>query len=376
MKPTSNKIAYYMPFKPMDHHNPSGDLIIGKGIFDHLKQNYTIETVSTLRARWIYYKPSLLLKLFKEQRHICKRLKHDPATLWLSYHSYYKAPDLLGAYCSQKLELPYIIFQGIYSTKRRKKLKTWLGFYLNKWLLQRANLVITNKQRDYKNLQRLLHHDQILFIPPGIHPEQFIADERAGKEIRKFLDIKENETVIITAAMFRPGVKTRGIELVIDACSEVQQRGNACTLVIVGDGKNRSQLEEKARDAGCRIVFTGKVKRDEIYRYLSSADIFAFPGIEEGLGMVYLEAQSCGLPAVAYGDWGASEAIIDGKTGLLSPANQPKQFADNIALLAKNVSLRKQLGKAAARHIRQNHDLAKNYQTLSDALRVQIKESK
>lgn len=376
MKPTSNKIAYYMPFKPMDHHNPSGDLIIGKGIFEHLGQHYTIETVSNLRARWIYYRPSLLLKLFKEQRLVCKKLKDNPAALWLSYHSYYKAPDLLGAYCSQKLGVPYIIFQGIYSTKRRKKLKTWLGFYLNKWVLQRANLVITNKHRDYKNLQRLLPQNQILFIPPGIHPKQFIRNEQAGKDIRKSLGITTDETVIITAAMFRPGVKTRGIELVIDACSEVQQRGTACTLVIVGDGKNRSQLEEKARNAGCRIVFTGKVKRDEIYRYLSSADIFAFPGIEEGLGMVYLEAQSCGLPAVAYGDWGASEAIIDGKTGLLSPANQPEQFVDNITLLAQNVSLRKQLGEEAARHIRKSHDLTKNYNSLSDALRLQIEESK
>jgi len=372
MKPTSQKIAYYMPFKPMDHHNPSGDLIIGKGIFEHLKQHYTIETVSRLRARWIYYKPTVLLRLFKEQRQVCKKLQHDPATLWLSYHSYYKAPDLLGAYCSQKLGLPYIIFQGIYSTKRRKKLSTWLGFYLNRWVLQRANLVITNKQRDYKNLKRILADDRILFIPPGIHPEEFTLDERAGRETRKDLKIKENETVIITAAMFRPGVKTRGIGLVIDACSEVEQRGTPCTLIIVGDGKNRSQLKEKARGAGCRIVFTGKVKRDEIYRYLSSADIFAFPGIEEGLGMVYLEAQSCGLPVVAYGDWGASEAIIDGETGLLSPANQPKQFTDNISILAKDVSLRKNLGKEAARHIRKNHDLAKNYNTLSDALHEQI----
>ena len=360
----------------MDHHNPSGDLIIGTTIFEHLKQHFTVETVSNLRARWIYYKPELLLKLFKEQRHICKKLEQNPPSLWLSYHSYYKAPDILGAYCSQKLGIPYIIFQGIYSTKRRKKLKTWLGFYLNKWVLQRADLVITNKQRDYKNLQRLLPHDQLLFIPPGIHPEQFMLDEKAGDETRTLLGIKENETVIITAAMFRPGVKTRGVKLVINACSEVQKRGTACTLVIVGDGKNRSELEEKAHHAGCRVVFAGKVKRDEIYRYLSGADIFAFPGIEEGLGMVYLEAQSCGLPVVAYGDWGASEAIIDGETGLLSPANKPEQFVDNIAILAKDVSLRKKLGKKAIQHIRQNHDLAKNYNTLSNAISMQITESK
>ena len=75
-----------------------------------------------------------------------------------------------------------------------------------------------------------------------------------------------------------------------------------------------------------RALFLGKIPRPELYQYYSAADIFAFPGIEESLGMVYLEAQSCNLPVVAYQDWGGREAVVHGQTGLLSPAAHPSLF--------------------------------------------------
>ena len=51
--------------------------------------------------------------------------------VWFTYHSYYKAPDLLGPVASKRMKIPYVIFQGIYSTKRRRKLNSLPGFYLN-----------------------------------------------------------------------------------------------------------------------------------------------------------------------------------------------------------------------------------------------------
>ena len=93
------------------------------------------------------------------------------------------------------------------------------------------------------------------------------------------------------------------------------------------------QLTEQAAALlpGQRVQFLGKIPRLELYQYYSAADIFAFPGIEESLGMVYLEAQSCNLPVVAYQDWGGGETVVDEQTGLLSPAATPSLFTTNIA---------------------------------------------
>lgn len=362
------KIAYYMVFKPLEHNNPSGDLIIGKSIYEHLEKEHEVIVPSSLRARWIYYKPHKIVKLFLEYFRVCKSLKKSKTYLWLSYHSYYKAPDLLGMLCCRKLGLPYIIFQGIYSTKRRKKWKTLPGFLLNKYVLQKADLVITNKKRDLKNLKRLLPDDKLLYIAPGIEPDLFSFDQQARTALRRKYNISEEDKVIISAAMFRPGVKTEGIKQVIESFIALLPDHNDCKLLLIGDGANSEALKEKAAPLGDKIIFTGRVDRKDIYRYYSCGDLFAFPGIEEGFGMVYAEAQSCGLPCVAFKDWGASEAIIHNQTGLLCSANEPKNFTANINSLLINEKKRKEFSLAAKKHIRQNHNLAKNYQHLSKAL--------
>ena len=107
-----------------------------------------------------------------------------------------------------------------------------------------------------------------------------------------------------------------------------------------------------------------------MYLYYSAADIFAFPGIEESLGMVYLEAQSCNLPVVAYGDWGGGEAIIHNQTGLLSSADEQARFTENIDRLLCESELRSNFGQSGGSHIRSHHDLKQNYTLLEEKLRM------
>ncbi len=362
-------IAYYMPFKPPEHQNPSGDLITGRELRDFLVNlGHRLELASSIRSRWIYWKPWGYLKIRKERAHVCAALRSNPTDLWLTYHSYYKAPDLLGPACCRSLQIPYVIFQGIYSTKRRRNLKTLPGFLLNRAALLSADLVVTNKQKDKKNLLRLLPDKRVLYVAPGLRPEQFAFDGGARKQLREAWN-GVNTPVILCTAMLRPGVKTTGIRQLISSCQELQKSGQDFLLVIVGDGRNRAELEQLAsRNPGSRCLFAGKVPRQELYRYYSAADLFAFPGIEESLGMVYLEAQSAGLPVVAFRDWGASEAVLDGHTGLLTPAAQPELFTQAIGTLLGDADLRNKLGRQALEHVSKNHDLEKNYRFLDKHL--------
>lgn len=361
-------IAYYMPFKPMGHRNPSGDLVTGTELFNHLARNNRIFLASRLRCRWIYYHPSLWLRLLWEKRRILQKYRTSPPDIWFSYHSYYKAPDLLGYHCSRKLNIPYVIFQGIYSTKRRKKLKTLPGFILNKKILLAADHVFTNKKKDLKNLRRLLPEERLSYIAPGIHPEEFTYCERSGNELRTKMNC-QNKTVILTAAMFRPGVKTEGISQVIHSCAELLPENPEIVLWIVGDGSCRRELELQAEELlPGKVRFSGRIERNKMYRYYSGADIFAFPGINESLGMVYLEAQSCRLPVVALADWGGGEAVIHNRTGLLSPATRKQEFTANMKKLLKNPELRNKLGREAETHIRSHHNLSQNYSLLEKKL--------
>ena len=105
--------------------------------------------------------------------------------LWLTYHSYYKAPDLLGPGISRTLGIPYVIFQGMYSTKHKRRIKTLPGFYLNRHALVSADHVLSNRKEDLKNLRRLIPSRKLTYIRPGINPDSFTRDMSARQELRE-----------------------------------------------------------------------------------------------------------------------------------------------------------------------------------------------
>lgn len=363
------KISFYMPFKPFGHKNPSGDLITGMELHDFLtNNNHEVEIASTLRSRWLYLKPWQFLNVTRERNRIIDGLKRFPSDVWLSYHTYYKAPDLLGPSCSSRLSVPYVIFQGIYSTKRKRSLKTFPGFILNRRALQAAQVVFTNKKTDELNLKRLLPEERVKYIAPGLIPDQFNFDLVARRALKDQWNIGERR-VVMTTAMLRPGVKTAGVIKVIDSCLELRKRGHDIILVVIGDGVNRTMIEQEGREKlSDNILFLGKIPRHELYRYYSAADVFAFPGIQESLGMVYLEAQSAGLPVVAFKNWGAKEAVVHNETGLLSSAEEPDTFTQDIETLIIDRHKRIKMRDSAKAHIRTNHDSAINYQAVNTKL--------
>jgi glycosyltransferase involved in cell wall biosynthesis len=363
------RILFYAPFKPLGHSHPSGDLVTATEIVSYLvEQGHAVIQASTLRCRWIYWKPWLWLKLLVEKRRTVRRFSKKNVDLWFTYHTYYKAPDLLGPYAARKLNLPYVIFQGMYSTKHRRKLRTLPGFHLNKRTLRQARHVFVNKTVDWINLKRLIADERISYVSPGIHPAAFDFDGDARRTLRRQWNAG-NEPLVFSAAMFRADVKTEGLTWVIRACGELVRRGSTLRLIIAGDGIQRDKLRRLAAEQLVdRVVFVWKIPRDRMYRYYSACDLFVFPGIRESLGLVFLEAQACGLPVVAFDNAGVPEAVKDGITGLLVPAFDAKAFEKAIARLLKDSQLRHKMGRAAQTYVRQKHDLDRNYRQMERTL--------
>lgn len=364
------KICFFAPFKPLDHQMPSGDLVTATGLFEFLaRRGHEVSAVSSLRCRWIFWKPWLWPWLLRERRRVPRTFGAGRCDLWFSYHSYYKAPDLLGPTASRRMGAPYVLFQGIYSTKRRRGLKTLPGFHLNRRALLAARHVFTNKQIDLHNLRRLLPEERITYVAPGLHPREFAFDGDARAKLREQWQAGD-DPVVLSVAMFRPGVKTEGLTWVIRTCGELLRRGRQFKLVIVGDGQERAHLLRLSRnEIPERVLFAGQIHRRQLYRYYSAADLFVFPGIQESLGMVYLEAQSCGLPVVAFENAGVPEAIQNGRTGLLVPMHDAPRFREAIDRLLMDADLRRQMGENARTDVRKFHDLEKNYRQMEEILR-------
>jgi glycosyltransferase involved in cell wall biosynthesis len=98
------------------------------------------------------------------------------------------------------------------------------------------------------------------------------------------------------------------------------------SLTIVGDGPERAALEPLA---GEDVRFLGWRSNEEIRALYQSAIAAILPG-EEDFGIVPLEAQACGRPAVALGRGGALETIVDGTTGVLVPESTEESLADGL----------------------------------------------
>jgi len=369
------RICFYAPFKPLGHPQPSGDLVTARGIVEFFKsRGHVVVAASSLRCRWIYWRPWLWPRLLQERRRVVRRLGGEGFEVWFSYHSYYKAPDVLGPYAAARMGLPFVLFQGVFSTKRRRDWKTLPGFHINRKTLLAARQVFTNKQVDQHNLKRILPEDRIHYVAPGIQPDEFTFDPEARQRLRNDWRIGD-EPVVLAVAMFRSGVKTEGLTWVLRACGELKRRGQRFRVVIVGDGQERARLMRLARtEMPGQTLFAGQIDRSELYRYYSAADLFVFPGIQESLGLVYLEAQSCGLPAVAFENAGVPEAIRNGTTGLLVPMYDGRRFVEAIERQQQDGGLRRRLGENAKTHVRQFHDIRKNYRRMESVLQEMIKK--
>lgn len=88
---------------------------------------------------------------------------------------------------------------------------------------------------------------------------------------------------------------------------------------VIGDGPLRSALEVQARKLGIaeRVTFHGQCGHDEVYRLLSTCDVFSLPSAPEAFGVAYLEAIACGLLSIGVEGQGPSGFIEDGCTGIL-----------------------------------------------------------
>ncbi|MCU0587792.1 MAG: glycosyltransferase family 4 protein [Syntrophobacteraceae bacterium] len=364
------RIALYCPNKPLNHPHPSGDLVIAQGI--HLALNrlgHDCREIVRFRSRWFWKDGSGWAGAARAWLQAWPAAHAFKPQIWMTYHTYYKSPDVIGPWISRLLRIPYVIFQPMYATRRRRSASTSPGFRLNRWAILRAHHVFSNNLRDLEALRRILPEHRITYLPPGIWPEQFPMSPEAAHEARQQFGIPPRRFLILTAARWREGVKTESFLYLLKALAKLREDLQSFTLLVIGDGPMEPLLRKRAAmELPGQAVFAGRIPRESMYRLYSAADVFAFPGIGESLGMVFLEAQSCGLPVVALAAAGVPQVVVDGATGILVPPDDGHAMARALRLLAADPALRRMMGQGGARFVREERNLHRNTLQLSQKL--------
>jgi glycosyltransferase involved in cell wall biosynthesis len=108
--------------------------------------------------------------------------------------------------------------------------------------------------------------------------------------------------------------------------------------VIAGDGPEQANLRVLATELALNdaVSFTGGLADDDLALLYRQADIFCLPSVQEGFGIVFLEAMACGLPVVATRAAAIPEVVPDRRAGLLVPPGDVAALAHAlIELLAR-----------------------------------------
>lgn len=150
-------------------------------------------------------------------------------------------------------------------------------------------------------------------------------------------------------------------------------------LLIVGDGSQRAELEGMASQivgAGVKVTFVGATPPDRTAQLMRQARILCVPSVEtgagasEGFGLVSIEAQSLGVPVVAYATGGLPETLVHGETGFLVPMGDVEGLGEALTALLMDEDLISRMGVAGRRRARELFDLRKQ----TEALRMTLSE--
>jgi glycosyltransferase involved in cell wall biosynthesis len=137
----------------------------------------------------------------------------------------------------------------------------------------------------------------------------------------------------------------KGLHYLLQAMPALEE---GVTLDVVGDGPQRQRLLELSRSLGLekRVRWHGALPQTRLPAFYQGADLVVVPSIEEGFGLVAVEAQLCETPVVAFASGGLLDVIEDGVTGYLTPPGDPSSLARVIAR-ALNDPRRIEIGKRA-----------------------------
>lgn len=187
----------------------------------------------------------------------------------------------------------------------------------------------------------------MVHIAPGIDTKKFAPVD--ASQLRAELGLSEKEVIVSVGRL----VPRKGQDELVRALPEILKSHPNAHLLFVGTGSYRKVLDNLIADRSLQkhVTFTGRVQYEDLTKYICVGDIFAMPsrsrmaGLEvEGLGIVYLEASSCGLPVLGGDSGGAPDAVLPGVTGLVVNGRDTAAVAKGAIKLLE--SDRKAMGQA------------------------------
>lgn len=338
------RAAFYAPMKSPNSDVPSGDRAMARALQKALSsQEIETELASELQSRDgagnPYIQDRLLSQAQQEKERVIRKGHTSGWDIWMTYHNYYKAPDLIGPDVSKALGIPYFLVE---STRARKRLSgPWARFAaLAETATDAAAAVFFFTKHDEEALRAYGRPDQkLVWIRP------FLARDDLPPETSRHYGM-------LSVGMFRAGDKTASFQLIADTLQRISAPD--WSLRIAGDGPKRKQIEDMMSPFGNRVRLLGAQDAQQMQDLYSRSSILFWPGVNEAFGMTYLEAQAAGLTVLAQDRPGVRD-ILSPDAIYPSPHEGACALATRLDTLLQNPNMVSELGKTARKYTGENH---------------------
>jgi glycosyltransferase involved in cell wall biosynthesis len=178
----------------------------------------------------------------------------------------------------------------------------------------------------------------------GVDVDRFHPNSATRLDVRREIGINEDSIVILFLGRIN---RDKGVLDLAKSFTAIAAIIPSAILLFVGP--DEEQIFEDIQRI-C-VNYRERIKRVDFtpypQRYLLASDILCLPSYREGFGLVIIEAAATGIPAIGSRIYGITDAVEDGKTGLLFTAGDVDELTQALLKLIQNPQLRQQLGKAA-----------------------------
>lgn len=306
----------------------------------------------------VYYMRSNLPKMYQDS--YATLAFNDP----LIKDIYSWSPEIVHSQCefftmvyakkvARKLHIPLVHTchtdfdeYGVHFTKSTR-LWAWVTSTFIPKLLRKADYIICPTNKIYDLLARYGTRNEMEIIPCGMDLARLQSklDSNERVALRKEFGFSPDDVVFVSVCRLS---KEKNVSESIDHFVSLNSDRPGLKLLIVGDGAERQNLEQKAEASGFSdsIRFAGNVPMDIVWKYFKVGDIFISSSVSEIQGLTYIEALACGIPIVCRKDQALDISLIPGVNGF--DFTDDESFKKAALPLIDHPDMRAAFGKAAA----------------------------
>jgi len=216
-----------------------------------------------------------------------------------------------------------------------------------------ATIVVTISNYSLEKIQKYygIEQSKVRIVPNGVDIEKFKPMDT--KEVRQQFGLGNEPCVLFVGSL----IPRKGLPFLVEAAKKVVRAQADTKFLIVGDGPLRNQLYDSLKTANLsgNFKFLGNLKDNVLPAIYNCADVFVLPSIQEGQGIVLLEAQASGKPVVAFDIGGVNEALQNKETGLLVNQGDVDALGDALLKLLTDKALREKMGSNGRRFVSENY---------------------